>query len=196
MSSCINIASDVKHWFEIENVEEVKGKYHFLSEDGIKIYLPDTFKKYSSSEYLKIIDSLTSKKDYAFELRAIETLRDLKGNFYIYFDNEFGITYTLNTLPYFPFSKRDASQLLGIIRMNNEKITRKENIEFTKITAKYTGNKKQQIFRSIFKVDYPETDVSTYSTAYIISSNGKTTMIKLSSIYDINFDPFIQKMII
>ncbi|WP_299555167.1 hypothetical protein [Seonamhaeicola sp.] len=196
ITSCLNITSDIKNWIEIENIEDINGKYHFLSDDGVKIYLPDTFKKYTSSEYLKLLDSLATKKSYAFESRAVETLRDLDGNFYIYFDEAFGITYTINTLPYFPFSKRDASQLLGIIRMNNEKITKKEDIKFTKITAKYTGNKKQQIFRSIYKVDYPDTDLSLFSTAYIISSNGKTVMIKLSSIYDINFDPFIQKMIL
>ncbi len=195
LTSCLNVGAELKKWFEIEKIEDVEGKYHFLSDDGIKIYLPSTFKEYSSSEYIKLLDSVSSGKPYTFESSAIETLRDLKGNFYIYFDKDYGITYTINTIPYFPFSKRDASQILGLIRLNNEKITEKENIEFTKITAKYLGNKQQQIFRAIYKIDYPVTDLSLFSTAYFISSKGKTVMIKLSSIYDINFDPFIQKMI-
>lgn len=193
--SCLNVVSNVKNWIEIQNIEEIPGKYHFLSDDGIKIYLPDVFKKYSTIDYLKLLDSISSEKDYAFESRTIESLRDFEGNFYIYFDELSGVTYTINTIPYFPFSKRDASQLLGIIRLNNGKVAKKQNINFNKITAKYKGNKKQQIFKSIFKVDYPEKEMLLYSTAYIISSNGKTVMIKLSSIYDIDFDPFIQKMI-
>jgi len=190
------MSSEIQNWIDIENIEDIDGVYHHLNDDGIKVYLPDTFKKYSSAEYLRLLDSLSTKKNYIFESRALETLRDLKGNLYIYFDDTYGITYTLNTLPYFPFSRGDAAQLLGIIKKNNEKITRKENIEFTKITAKYSGNKDMQFFRSIYKIDYPNTDLSTYSTAYIISSKNKTVMIKLSSVYEIDFDPFIQKMII
>lgn len=196
ITSCITMTTEVKDWVKAENIEDVKGKYHFLTEDGVKIYLPDTFKKYSSYEYLELLDSVATKKSYAFESRAIESLKDLDGNFYIFFDKDYGITYTINTLPYFPFTRSDAGQLLGIIRRNNEKITRREKIEFTKISAKYTGNKKQQIFRSIYKVDHPNTALSLYSTAYIISSNNKTVMVKLSSAFDINFDPFIQKMIL
>jgi len=190
------MSSEIKNWIDIEHIEDINGHYHFLNDDGIKVYLPATFKKYSSSKYLKLLDSLSTEKNYVFESRALEALRDLKGNLYIYFDDTFGITYTLNTLPYFPFSKRDATQLLGIIKKNNEKVTRQEKIEFTKLTAKYSGNKDLQFFRSIYKVDYPNFDLSTYSTAYIISSNNKTVMIKLSSIYEIDFDPFIQKMIL
>lgn len=194
-ASCISMVSEVKNWIEASNIEDVIGKYHFLNDNGIKIYLPDTFKKYSTPNYLKLIDSIASETDYTFEAQAIKTLRDMEGEFYIYFDELFGVTYTVNTLPHFPFSRKDASQLLGIIRLNNEKISKKQDINFTKVTAKYRGNEKQQIFKSIYKVDHQKTDISIFSTAYIISSNKKTVMIKLSSIYEIDFDPFIQKMI-
>lgn len=194
-TSCRDIISNTKNWIEVQNIEKVPGKYHFLSDDGIKIYLPNVFKKYTIPKYLKLLDSISSKKDFAFESQTIKTLRDFDGNFYIYFDESSGVTYTINTMSYFPFSKRDASQLLGMIRLNNEKVSKNQNINFKKITAKYRGNKKQQIFKSIFKIDYPETGVSLLNTAYIISSNGKTVMIKLSSIYDLAFDPYIQKMI-
>lgn len=196
LASCLNGNSGIENWIEIKNSEDISGKYHSLSDDGIKVYLPNTFKKYSTNEYLQLLDSISSKKDYEFESKAVETLRDLEGNFYIYFDDTYGITYTINTLPYFPFSKRDASQLLGIIRLNNEKVSETQNIDFTKLTAKYSGNKKQQIFKAVYKVDYPEKGTSLFSTSYIISSNRKTVMIKLSSIYDIDFNPYIQKMVL
>lgn len=196
LASCLNGNSGIENWIEIKNSEDISGKYHSLSDDGIKVYLPNTFKKYSTNEYLQLLDSISSKKDYEFESKAVETLRDLEGNFYIYFDDTYGITYTINTLPYFPFSKRDASQLLGIIRLNNEKVSETQNIDFTKLTAKYSGSKKQQIFKAIYKVDYPEKGTSLFSTSYIISSNRKTVMIKLSSIYNIDFNPYIQKMVL
>lgn len=195
LASCLNVATSIENWIEIENIEDVSGKYHLLSDDGVKIYLPDTFKKYATNEYLKLIDSFSTKKNYEFESKNIETLRDIDGNFYIYFDETYGVTYTINTLPYFPFSKRDASQILGIIRLNNEKVSESRDINFTKITAKYSGNKSQQLFKVVYKVDYPEMDIPLYSSSYIISSNRKTLMIKLSSIHDIDFNPYIQKMV-
>lgn len=196
LTSCLNGTNSIKNWIEIKDAEAISGKYHSLSDDGIKVYLPDTFKEYTTNEYLQLLDSVSSKKDYEFESKAVETLRDLEGNFYIYFDDTYGVTYTINTLPYFPFSKRDASQLLGIIRLNNEKISETQNIDFTKLTAKYSGNKKQQIFKAIYKVDYSDKGTSLFSNSYIISSNRKTVMIKLTSIYDIDFNPYIQKMVL
>ncbi|GGD03353.1 hypothetical protein [Hyunsoonleella pacifica] len=196
MASCLNGTSGIENWIEIKNSEDISGKYHSLSDDGIKVYLPNTFKKYNTNKYLQLLDSISSKKDYEFESKVVETLRDLEGNFYIYFDDTYGITYTINTLPYFPFSKRDASLLLGIIRLNNEKVSETQNIDFTKLTAKYSGNKKQQIFKAIYRVDYPEKGSSLFNTSYIISSNRKTVMIKLSSIYDIDFNPYIKKMVL
>lgn len=195
-TSCLTIAKDVKSWIEVSNIEEVKGKYHFLSDDGIKIYLPEAFKKYSRVGYEKLLDSLASKKDYELELKRLEYLREMEGNFYIFFDEETRSTYTINTMPYMPIHKGDAQYILGMISMNNKKTAKESDLEITKITAKYSANNGVQIFKAIHKIEHIKKQHTSYNSSYIVSANNKTIYIQLLSGFDVNFDPFLQKIIL
>ncbi|MFI1772481.1 hypothetical protein [Thalassobellus citreus] len=190
------MTSDIKNWIEIDNIEDVSGKYHFLSSDGIKIYLPDSFKKYSTAEYQYLLDSLTTKEDYQLEIKRLQYLKQMKGNFYIFFDEDTRSTYTINTMPYMPFNKQDAKYLSGLISMNNEKVSNKTDLDFTKITAKYSGNSKTQIFKTIYKVDNTKKELTSFNSSYIVSSNKKTVYIQLLTGFEANFDLFLQKMIL
>jgi len=49
----------------------LSGKYHFLEDTGTQIYLPKAFERYSLTKYQRLLDSLTTKKEY-----EIETERD------------------------------------------------------------------------------------------------------------------------
>lgn len=195
-TSCLKMVSDVKSWIEIENIEDVSGKYHFLSDDGIKIYLPQSFKKYSSAEYQKVLDSLASKENYKLETKRLQVLREMKGNLYIFFDEETRSTYTINTLPYTPLYRTDAQYILGMIKMNNDKISNKTDLNFKKITANYTSNKTAQIFKAIYKIENTKKQTSTFNSSYILTSNKKTVFLQLHTGFDVNFDPFLQKMIL
>ncbi|WP_308990466.1 hypothetical protein QLS71_003160 [Mariniflexile litorale] len=195
-TSCLSIAKDVESWIEVSNIEDVQGKYHFLTEDQIKIYLPDTFKKYSRVGYEKLLDSLASKKDYELEIKRLEFLREMEGNFYLFFDEETRSTYTINTMPYMPIHKSDAQYILSMISMNNEKISKKTDLEFTKITAKYNANNSTQLFKAIHKIENIKKQHTSFNSSYIVSANKKTIYIQLLTGFDVNFDPFLQKMIL
>ncbi|MEN3322884.1 hypothetical protein VP395_04040 [Mariniflexile soesokkakense] len=195
-TSCLSIAKDVKSWIEVSNIEDVQGNYHFLNEDQIKIYLPEAFKKYSRAGYEKLLDSLASKKDYELEIKRLESLRNMEGNFHIFFDEETRSTYTINTMPYMPIHKGDAQYILGMISMNNEKISRTTDLEFTKITAKYTTNNGIQIFKAIHKIENTKKLITSFNSSYIVSANKKTIYVQLLTGFDVNFDPFLQKMIL
>lgn len=195
-TSCFTIASDVKSWIEATNIEDVKGKYHFLTDDGIKIYLPDSFKKYSRAEYENILDSLTSKKDYELELKRLEFLREMAGNFYIFFDEDTHSTYTINTLPYMPLHKGDAQYILGMISRNNDKLSRQSNIKIEKITAKYNENSTAQIFKAIHKIENPKKQTTFFNSSYIVSSNNKTIYIQLLTGSNVDFDAYLKKIIL
>ncbi|WP_298339010.1 hypothetical protein [uncultured Algibacter sp.] len=197
LTSCLNsVASEVKNWIEISNIEDIKGHYHFLSDDGIKIFLPQSFKKYSSVGYQQLLDSLATKKNYDLEIKRLHVLREMEGNFYIFFDEETRSTYTINTLPYTPLYRGDAQYILGIISMNHKKIASKTDLEFTKITAKYNSNKTTQIFKAIHRIDDTKKSLSTYNSSYILTSNKKTVFLQLHTGFDVDFDPFLQKMIL
>ncbi|MDO7171767.1 hypothetical protein Q5N74_06170 [Mariniflexile sp. AS56] len=195
-TSCLSIAKDVKSWIEVSDMEDVQGKYHFLTEDQIKIYLPLSFKKYSRAGYEKLLDSLASKKDYKLELQRLELLRAMEGNFHIFFDEGTRSTYTINTIPFMPMQKGDAQYLLGVISMNNEKTSRTTDLNFTKITAKFNSNSTTQVFKAIHKIENTKKQSTSFNSSYIVSANNKTIYIQLLTGFDVNFDPFLQKTIL
>lgn len=196
LASCLSLAKDVKSWMEVSNIEDVNGKHHFLPDNGIKIYLPESFIKYSTAEYQHVLDSLATKEDYKLELKRLQFLREMEGNFYIFFDEETRSTYTINTLPYKPIHKGDAQYILGMISMNNRKLSRITDLEFTKVTAKYNENSSTQIFKAIHKIENTKKKLTSFNSSYIVSSNNKTIYIQLLTGFDVNFDPFLQKMIL
>ncbi len=195
LSSCMQGAKEAKNWLDASNQEEVKGKYTFMAEDGIKTYLPSVFKKYPLIEYQNVVKSLTTDEDYKQENRRLNLLRKMEGNFHIFYDKVTGSTYTINTLPYHPLSKRDAQYLLSMIRVNNEIFAEDSGLEFTKITAKYNAKFGPQIFKAVYRIDNTKNNVTSYNSTYIVSHNEKTVYIQLSTGYEVNFDPYLHKMI-
>lgn len=196
MLSCLNTIVEVKNWMEANSVEEVVGKYHYLENDAIKVYLPEVFDRYSAADYQKLLDSLVTKNDFEFESKRLKILRELQGGFYIYFDDETRSTFTINTLPYTPITKKDAQYLLGMISTSYERSTASSDLSYTKLSANYHGNGKQDIFRSIHRIENSKTNTEVYNSTYIISSKNKTVWIQITTPFEVDFDMFIQKMIL
>ena len=78
----------------------------------------------------------------------------------------------------------------------NDKVKENSDAKFTKITAKYGGDKQQQLFKAVYKVSGKSMKNDVYNTSYIISSKGKTVFIQLSTLDEINFDPYLDKIIL
>lgn len=193
--SCNN-GSNSKTSNENTSSQNLSGTYHFLEDTGTQIYLPEAFERYSLTKYQRLLDSLTTKKEYEIETERLESLSKMDGSLYIYYNKENGSTFTINTRPYFAFTKDDAPQLLGLITENNDKVKENSDAKFTKITAKYGGNKKQQLFKAVYKVSGKSMKNEVYNTSYIISSKGQTVFIQLSSKDEMNFDPYLDKIIL
>jgi hypothetical protein len=195
MVSCLNLANEAQSWLTNENIKNIPGKYHFLDDTGTKIYLPTDFERFSLAKYQKLVDSLATKKEYNFELDRLNALRKMEGSLYIFFDKNTGSTYTINTIPFFKFSRQSAGQLLGLIQSNNQKTAKDSDITFTKISAKYGGNVNQQLFKAIYKVKAKKAKKEVFNSSYIISSNDKTVFVQLTTAFEADFDPFIEKII-
>jgi len=193
MFSCLNSSKNNNNWLV---GEQLSGKYHALADHGSRVFLPSDFERYSLSKYQKLLDSLSTKYEYEFESEHLNILSKMEGALYIYFDKNTGSTCTVNTIPYYPFSKSNAAQILGLIRANHEKVTKKTETTFTKITAKYGGNSKQQLFKTIYKVKSKKAKNDVFSSAYIISSNDKSIFIQLTTGFKTDFDPFIDKLML
>jgi hypothetical protein len=195
ITSCLNLTNEAQSWLENENVENIPGKYHFLDDTGTKIYLPTDFERFSLAKYQKLLGSLTTKKENNFEIDRLNVLRKMEGSLYIFFDKNTRSTYTINTIPFFKFSKKSAGQLLGLTQSNNQKIAKNSDITFIKLSAKYGGNVNQQLFKAIYKVKNKKIKQEVFNSSYIISSNDKTVFVQLTTPFEADFNPFIEKMI-
>ena len=196
LTSCYEVAKEIKDWTQFEGEETIEGKTHYLGDDGIKLFLPMTFKKYSSIEYLDLIDSLVvDNKNLEIERTRFKNIREMVGNHYIFFDNSINATYTINSIPYTPISRQDAKYISGIVRQSQENISNTTDLNYTKIMAKHNNNGNTQIFKAIFKVENEKLQQQAFQNAYFISSNKKTVRINLMTPYEVNFDSFLEKMI-
>ncbi|MCA0153371.1 hypothetical protein [Winogradskyella vincentii] len=196
-TSCLEVAKGITDWTQIEDIETIDGKTHYLGDDGIKLFLPTSFNRYSTIDYLKLLDSLaTDNKELEIERTRLKHMREMEGNHYIYFDDAVNATYTLNTVPFTPISRQDAKFLLGIIRQNQEELSQNSDLDYTKITAKHNDNGKTQVFKAIFKIENKKLEQQAFQHAYFISSNKKTVLINLMAPFEVYFDPFIEKMIL
>lgn len=197
LTSCNEVANEIRNWTQIEDINNIDGDMHYLGDDGIKLFLPKSFKKYTSIEYLALLDSLIiDHKDMEIERTRLKHMREMKGNHYIFFDNTINATYTINTIPYLPIYREDAKFILGMVRQAQEQLSLETNLEFDKITAKHNNNGKTQIFKAIFKIKNEKLQLQTFQHAYYISSNKKTVLIHLMAPFEVNFDPFLEKMIL
>ena len=66
LSSCLNESNDQKNIDKVLNIDTSTGKYHFLEDNGTKIYLPSDFERISLTKYQRLLDSLSTKKEYKF----------------------------------------------------------------------------------------------------------------------------------
>lgn len=195
LCSCLEVVKEIQDWTQTQDKNTIEGKIHYLGDDGIKIFLPKSFKRYNSVEYLALIDSLVvSNKDLEIERTRFRNIRNIEGNHYVFFDNTINATYTINAVPYKPISRQDAKYILGIIRQSQEAASDNTDIDYTKITAKHNNNGKVQVFKAIFKVENQELQQQAFQNIYFISSNNKTVLINLMTPFEVNFDPFLEKM--
>ena len=196
LTSCEEAIKELNNWEVTENIEELPGKYHFLEKEGIKVFLPEVFERTSMAEYLDLVKKSGSKDEYAFEVNQFKARSKMDGNFYIYFDKESGSTYSIYARPYLQMFKEDASNLLNVIRKNQEEAAKDLPRKFTKLTAKFDDSRGPQIFKAVYKIENTKKKSHVYQHSYIVSNNDHTVFINLTTpIEDVNFDVFLQKMV-
>lgn len=195
--SCKEIINKVaqQDWTTVEISDPVEGTYHNLQKVGLKIFLPQDFKRYNIMQYKELLDTIAKPDLVRKEIKRLEMLRDdVKGDFYLYYDGKYSSTYILNTLPYADFNRNDAEFILGIIH-RSQNVYGEQNTNYEKITASFRATDDVKIFRAIFKITNSEKDFAYYNTIYMVStSTKKTFQIILTTPFEVNFDPFIQKI--
>lgn len=57
-TSCLDVAKESTYWTQFEDASTLEVEIYYHADDGTKLFLPKTFKTYSSIEYLDVTDSL------------------------------------------------------------------------------------------------------------------------------------------
>ncbi len=177
------------------------GEYHKLSSDDIKIFLPQGFKVLTDKEIKEFHQQIKDEKTRYYFEKGYETQRNVKGNFYDFYNEEYAAEVTIHTLPYMPFSKSNAGQLLYYLRKSFEEYQKVTGIYHNKMKAVYSGDKSLQYFKAMYRLtrynSYDEEgekeNFEVFKTVYLITSKRKTFMVTIMTPFEIDFDPFIRK---
>ncbi|MAW95047.1 MULTISPECIES: hypothetical protein [unclassified Leeuwenhoekiella] len=171
-----------------------QGSYFTLDKDAVSIYLPDTFEKYSISEYEYEVKKINDSIDDPF-VSLFTNLRDnLKGKFYLLYDKDNYSFCAVNSIPYFDFKRQDAKYMLAMIRKNQQDASGPD-LFFEKQTAKYSATDDVKIFKAVFKLSNFDETLVNYRHIYLISTrNNQTFQFIFNTPFEADFDPFIRRM--
>lgn len=174
--------------------KSVDGKFIDLQEESLKLFTPTSFRELSLEEYkndiLKIEDSIIRN----IRLDRFNYFKITTGNVFFIKDESGTKEILIKRMPYTPFTKRDSSQLLGLLSLSCQENTANSNGTCKKISAGYSGRHKTQIFKALYELDF--SSYKNYNCLYAVTSNDKTFMIAVYSVEPFDFDPYLEKLII
>ncbi len=199
LSGCnLIVKNDLVNWATTEEGVQIDGTYHFIEDNGVKIFLPKDFNRTPMANFQEILKkSIKDKAKFNHEINRLNSLKDYgSGPLHIFYDTISGSSYTIKEMEYAPISRNDAKYLLGLISEGNKKTARNSNLSYEKLTAKYHGSSDKFIFKAIYKVTSTEENLNWFNNIYVITQNGKTVLIHLITGFDVYFDPFIEKTIL
>ncbi|HMC01834.1 MAG TPA: hypothetical protein VKN14_12430 [Flavobacteriaceae bacterium] len=174
--------------------ESVPGNYYQLSEDNIEIFLPKYFEKYSETEYKELILKIKDQRLKKAELNRFNYMKFSKGNMYYFKDILSSTLISAKILQYYDFSKRESSQILGMMSQKCEDYAFFNEEKCKKLTAGFSAKGLTKVFKAVYEVTHEEK--VTYNTCYLISSNYKTLMLNFYSVLDTDYNKYIEKLII
>ena len=183
---------------EIKKSEDKKaivdGKYVQLDGEFLKIFVPESFRKQSLDEYkneiLKIEDSLTR----ANKLLKFNQLKFSKGDIYFLKEENDASEILVKEMDYFPFTKKESGMLLTMLSNSCQEFASSSEATCEKRDAGYSGNSKTKVFKAVFEIAYKTH--KAYNCYYAVTSNSKTYMIRVFSNYPLNYDHYLEKLII
>lgn len=177
---------------KLENTN-IPGSYFNLEKDNIKLYLPVYFQKFSQKTYRDLIDALPESEEKRKEKKRFNYLKFSKGNTYYFKDVAASTLIIVKMMKYFDFTKRESSQLLGILSNQCSDYAFMLGYSCNKITAGYSGNALTKVFKAAYELDRTGHQ-KTYSTTYLVTSNHKTFSISIHSNTLVNYNQFIEKI--
>lgn len=201
LSCDVILRRELENQLAIETTEEVVGEYISLPKEDIKVFLPNDFQLLDSAAIKAEHKKITNEKERYYFEKSYEQQLATPGNFYVFKNDSYGVEVNIQTLPYMPFGKSDARQLLYYIRKGHDKYQRITGIYHNKIKSTYSGDKAIQIFKAMYRMAPMQTEENMddvpfemFKTVYLISSKRKTISLNVITPYKVDFDPFVRKI--
>lgn len=175
--------------------ENIPGTFFILKEDNIKLFLPVSFEEFSEETYQELIDSLPNSYDKEIEQKRFNLLKYSKGSTYYFKDLSTSTLLTIKTQPYLKFGREQSAYLLGMLSNRAQEYAEVTGNKTRKITAGYSGNHITNVFKAVYELTN-ENSEKAYNTLYLISSNFKTFWVHIYSKNQINYNNFIEKIVV
>jgi len=194
-TSCLEVATQISSWNDLQENDEPKGRFEFLEDSGVKVYIPVEFERISIFEYQKIIKENLTEESQTLEINRMNKLKDFDGELYLFYDSITKASITVNTIPFMPLTREEARYLLGLMRQQINENTANLPLDIEKISSQYKGNKNDYIFKYIYKFTNTEEGFAVYNSAYFITKDFQTVFINLNAGFNAYYDPFAVKTI-
>ena len=184
-----------------QEVEILEGDYFTLKDNKIDIFLPKGFIVIADEDLLESYKLIPDENTRKFYERELESRRDNQVSHYNFYNDELASEVYVSGLPYTPFDKGSARELLYYLRKNHEKYLKATGIYHNKIKANYFGDSSLQVFKAVYRLsglnshdETQENYVETFKTIYLIKSKRKTMIMTILTPNRVDIDPFVSKI--
>ena len=194
MSSCMEAVKESQKIITQTNKPVLQGKFFPLESDGIKMFLPEDFKKISKSEYLEFVEKSTDTLAVNLEKERLRDLARSQSKVYFFQHETSNSILTVFPTEYIKFTKNDAQMLLNDIKYHHDVISEQSGFLFTKKEARFFETAEAQIFKSIYSISSEDLIGDFYKQIYFVSFNKKSFALTLETPFLVDFDPYLEKI--
>ncbi|MCO6175561.1 hypothetical protein NHF50_10960 [Flavobacterium sp. NRK F10] len=194
--SCQQVIEETSKIVSEQAKPKLKGKYHSLQKENVKIFLPEGFKYITHEEYKNVLKQIGDSTLYNAEVQRLDNIKINDKKLYIFEYPESASTLNVLVEKYLPFNKEDGKYLLGIISTMQKNTYNIKDLNTELKEARVMGNKNLKIFKAIYKFTNPSFPASQkfFRHYYLISYNKKTLFLNMESTQLIDFDPYLRKI--
>lgn len=190
--SCKEVVKEVVKSTKPEPILE--GQYYDIKNYPIKLFLPKGYKNIDRHKILKQAQNIENEFLRKQLLRSIENQIKHKIDKQYLFSESDGSMISLAEIPYMPLSIEIASQILGMIEMENQQIFEQTDLRRVLIDKRFKANKSLKVFKAIYKIESSkESEIFNFFHLYVLEIKNKLYMINLEVPYEANYEPYFLK---
>jgi len=175
-------------------VPVLEGQYYDIKNYPVKLFLPKGYKNIPRHQILKEAQNI--ENDF---LRK-QLIRSLESQIEHNIDKQYllspsdGSVVSLAEIPYMPLNKEVASQILGLLEIENQQIYEQTSLRRILIDKRFKSNKSMKAFKAVYQIEGVEDKATkNFFHLYVLEIGNKLYIINLEIAYEANFEPYFLK---